>query len=248
MVTFTHLRSIPLFYHEWCGLLGVDERLNIYVEEIYEDTWVAQYQFNFSGELIRRVDEGRGQNGHFARLELPPDLRTPQPARVAAALNYGGARWHGDLEADRVVDLAVPLSLEERQVLVKMGLQSEAMLPYILGIIHSYVLSEAEVRPNLFVLCRRLRVAYRLRVPQVRGEDGVLENYDSVEFALAQWFDPAQPDRPLHASWLGPEALGVRLNWPMDVIACGDTLFLADSAYRSGRGPSAIHIFQMHDA
>lgn len=247
MVSFTHLRSIPLFYNEWCGLLGVDERLNIYVEEIYEDTWAAQYQFSFTGELIQRVDERRGQNDSYARLALPPDIRKPQPARAAAVLNYGGARWHGDLEADRLVDLAVPLSLEERRYLVKMGLQSEEMLPYILGIIHSYVLSEAEVRPNQFVLCRRLRVAYRLRVPQIIGQNGTIENYDSVEFALAQHFDPTQPDRPLHASWLGPEALGVRLNWPMDVIAYGDVLFLADSAYCS-RGPSAVHIFRIQDA
>lgn len=247
MVTFTHLRSIPLFYNEWCGLLGVDERLNIYVEEIYEDTWAAQYQFSFTGELIQRVDERRGQDDSYVRLALPPDIRKPQPARAAAVLNYGGARWHGDLEADRVVDLAVPLSPEERRYLVKMGLQSEEMLPYILGIIHSYVLSEAEVRPNQFVLCRRLRVAYRLSVPQVSDESGAVKNYDSVEFALAQYFDPARPDRPLHASWLGPEALGVRLNWPMDVIAYGDVLFLADSAYRS-RGPSAVHIFRIQDA
>ncbi len=248
MVTFTHLRSIPLFYNEWCGLLGVDEQLNIYVEEIYEDTWAAQYQFSFTGDLIQRVDERRGQNDSYVRLELPSGIWKPQPARASACLNYGGPRWRGDLEADRLVDLAIPLSLEERRYLVKMGLQSEEVLPYLLGIIHSYVLSEAEVRPNQFVLCRRLRVAYRLSVPRVSDERGAVENYESVELALAQRFDPTQPDRPLHETWLGPEALGVRLNWPMDVIAVGDTLFLADSAYGSGRGPSAVHIFRIHDA
>jgi hypothetical protein len=128
-----------------------------------------------------------------------------------------------------------------------MGLQSQEMLPYILGIVHSYVISEAEVQPHQYVVCRRLRVAYRLSIPQADEDDGEMENYDSVEFALAQRFDPARPDGPLHESWLGPDALGVKLNWPMDVVACDGYLFLADSAYRQGRGPSHIHIFQTRD-
>lgn len=247
MVSFTHLHSIPLFYDEWCGLLGVDDELNIYAEEIYEDTWAAQYKFSFIGELLERVDEERGQNDTYVRLEPPPGAMRPQPARAAAVLNYGGGRWHGDLEADRVSDLVVPLSLDDRRHLVRMGLQSEEMLPYILGIIHSYVLSEAEAQPDQFVVCRRLRIAYRLSIPQTDEGDGAMENYDSVEFALAQRFDPANPDGPLHQSWLGPDALGVKLNWPMDVIACRGYLFLADSAYRRGRGPSHIHIFQTSD-
>jgi hypothetical protein len=244
MVSFTHLRSIPLFYDEWCGLLGVDEVLNIYVEEIYEDTWAAQYKFSFDGALLERRDEERGQNDDYVRLEPPAGADAPRPAHAAAVLNYGGPRWHGDLEADRITDMVVPLSVADREHLVTMGLQSQEMLPYILGIIHSYVISEAVVQPDQFVVCRRLRVAYRLSIPHTDADDGEMENYDSVEFALAQRFDPAKPDGPLHESWLGPDLLGVKLNWPMDVVACHDYLFLADSGYRRGRGPSHIHIFQ----
>jgi len=243
MITFTHMRSIPLFYDEWCGLLGIDDTLSIYAEEIYEDTWAARYKLSFDGRLIERVDEDHGQNPNYVRLEPPPGAAAPQAARATADLNFGGGRWHGDLEAERVRELARPLSLADLQCLVDAGLQSQDMLPYILGIVHSYVISEAEVQPNQFVVCRRLRIAYRLSLPRT-DHSGELENYDSAEFALAQTFDPARPDRPLAETWLRPNRLGIALNWPMDVIARDGYLFVADSAYRQGRGPSRIHIFR----
>lgn len=263
MLTFTHVRSIPLFYDEWCGLLGVDAGLNIYAEEIYEDTWAAQYKFSFSGELLlQRVDEERGQNPGYARLELPPGTMTPHSALAASALNFGGGRWRGNLEADRIRDLARPLTLADRQCLVAAGLERIEMLPYILGIVDSYVSSEAEVLPDQFVICRRLRLAYisvpdaSRSLPGSAAGDG--EDYDSVELALVQQFDPADAERPLHESWLGPNALGITPNWPVDVVARDGYLFLADVALplasgshsgptheRRARGPSRIHILRI---
>jgi len=262
MLTFKHVRSIPLFYNAWCGLLGVDAELNIYAEEIYEDTWAAQYKFSFTGELLQRLDEERGQNSGYARLELPPGTVTPHSALAAAALNFGGGRWHGNLEADRVRDLARPLSLADRQWLVAAGLGPAEMLPYILGIVDSYVSSEAEVRPNQFVICRRLRLAY-VSVPETPrpapgSHTAEAENYDSIELALVQQFDPADAERPLHESWLGPNALGITPNWPVDVVTRDGYLFLADvalplssgshsdlSPQRRGRGPSRIHVLRI---
>lgn len=262
MLTFKHVRSIPLFYDAWCGLLGVDAELNIYAEEIYEDTWAAQYKFSFTGELLQRLDEERGQNPGYTRLELPPGTVTPHSALAATALNFGGGRWHGNLEADRVRDLARPLTPADRQWLVAAGLQRVEMLPYIVGIVDSYVSSEAEVRPNQFVICRRLRLAY-VSVPETHrpapgSHIGDAENYDSVELALLQQFDPADAERPLHESWLGPNTLGITPNWPVDVVTRDGYLFLADvalplspgsyldpSPQRQVRGPSRIHILRI---
>lgn len=230
--------SILLQHSHDCCLLGVRPDLTIYSEEIYGDEgMLAQSAHTIEGALIESVDEGEGAT---APLALPDDAARPRTAWHTMALNFAGARQRGIRANEQIDALVHPLSVEEKAFLArKLGLQ--VPFPLILGLAESYALAEAPITPQIFCVCRRLRVAFALTAPQ-HDADGFTYDYDSIPFYVAHLYAlGGVTTRPL-AEWMAdlPDA---QLRRPMDCLVAFDHLFVADGG--AGERRSAVHIWRI---
>jgi hypothetical protein len=251
MIDFEHVRTVPLSYNGECGLLGVGPDLSFYAEEIYgEEGWMTQTAYDFEGQRLAGEDEASGDNQGVERLAKPVDLVRPRTGLSSARLNFGGARHRGLVDEDRVEEVVRPLELTDKVLLIEAGLVPPVDPPAIFGLAQSYVASEAQlVAPGrdqkpVFLLSRRLRVAYRLPEPAVNSA-GEWYDYDSHEVAVLQHHSPGDEDAPLGDTLLGSAALGVELNWPTDIVFRDGTLFAADSAQGREDVSSRVHIWRV---
>ena len=233
-----HLTTLPLKHAGDCNLLGVTPEGAIHAEEVYgKHGWVAQHELRRDGTFVRSVDEAEGRNGDLRPLDLPPQLITPKTCWKTMALNFAGARHRGLREPERIGELVRPLTIQEKMAAVQ-KLKLEIPATHLLGLAESYVLAESEVlRPNLYFVCRRIRLAYALAEPRTDG-DGQLYDYDTKVIYAAHFQDSAEEsaftdllsdltDRPLHR--------------PMDCLLVDDHLFIADGG--EGERLSAIHVW-----
>jgi hypothetical protein len=250
-MTFTFLRTVPLSHNGDCGLLGVAPDLSFYVEEIYGDEgWMAQAAYDFEGQLLAAVDEASGDNQGVERLLKPKGLVRPRTGASNTELNYGGARHRGLVMEDRVEEMLRPLSIEDKMLLVEEGAVPSVPPPYVLGLAQSYVVSEVQlISPGedggpLFLLSRRLRVAYRLPEPAI-DDSGETYDYDSVELSVLQRYSPHEGTLPLGESLPDEAALGVVLNWPTDIVLREGVLFAADSAQGRDDLSSRVHLWEV---
>lgn len=254
MIELEHLRTVPLSHDGECGLLGVGPDLSFYAEEIYgEEGWMAQAAYDLEGRRLDAVDEASGDNMGAERLSKPGNLVRPTTGMSTIRLNFGGARHRGLLDEDRVEEVVRPLAVPDRLLLVEEGLLAGVQPAEVLGLAQSYVTSEVQIVPSeragrerrpLFLLSRRLRVAYRLREPTV-DNNGAPYDYDSQEVAVLQHYTPGEEDAPLGETILSSAELGVTLNWPTDIVLRDDLLFAADAARQRDGLSSQVHIWRI---
>jgi len=249
MVNFEHVRTVLLRHSGECGLLGVGPDLDFYVEEIYgEEGWMAQSGYDFEGHLLAEVDEVSGANQGVERLQKPGNLVRPRTGRSDVRLNFGGARHRGLQAEDRIEEMVRPLEMAEKTMLVEEGLVPDIPPPNILGLAQSYVVSEVllagptrDTLP-LFLLSRRLRIAYRLLEPSLDAR-GERYDYDSLEVAILQRYTPGDEDLSLGELLVRRAALGVELNRLNDIVLRDGYLFAANSAGERDETVSQVHIW-----
>jgi len=157
------------------------------------------------------------------------------------SLNFSGPRHRGLRGLERLLDLVRPLSIQD-----KMALASRYSLsippPLIFGLAESYVLSEAAlVHPDIYVVCRRLRIAFGLAQEQLDADQEPYD-YDTLVLYTAHLFDRTQQHEP---SIVDPQAAlpVAALKRPMDCLICDNYLFVADGG--SEERLSAVHIWQI---
>ncbi|MBC7809749.1 MAG: hypothetical protein H7175_01310 [Burkholderiales bacterium] len=249
-VSLKYMKSLPLLYNGDCSLLGItpgldDSDLMLYAEEIYgEEGWLARHALRLDGTLIASADEQGGENAEVKPLEMPADMISPLTAWHTMTLNFTGARHRGLRGPERVDEMLRPLSMAEKIALTE-HLNLDILPPMLLGMAESYVLAEAVItRPNLFLLCRRIRLAILLEEEHF-DKDNNPYNYDTLVLYAAHLYDSdADHETPLDE--LLTALPGVQLERPMDCLIYGDLAFVADGGSLKGDGRrSAIHIWQI---
>lgn len=235
----THLTTLELKHNGACSLLGVGENQAVFAEEVYgDDGWVAQHELRLDGTFVRSVDEDSGASAIYP-LTLPERMYTPKTGWQTMMLNFAGPRHRGLRAPERVIDMVKPLAVSEKLALIdklKLRVQPGALL----GIAESYVLSEAQiVRPSLYFVCRRIRIAYAL--PDVRLDDSNQPyDYDTLLLYTAHFFDCTQEPSLID---LLNDLTSVPLKHPMDCLIAERKLYIAD-----GGGDdrlNAIHVWQL---
>lgn len=242
----THVTTLPLKHEGDCSLLGMTPDQALYVEEVYgENGWMAQHELHLDGTFARSVDEASGVNGadDLRPLDLPPGIVRPKTGWHTMALNFAGPRHRGLRVPERILDVVRTLSIEEKMALIQ-KFKLDVIPPMLLGIAESYVLAEAELqRPNLYFVCRRLRLAVAL--PEERlDEDHQPYDYETRVIYLAHFYD-CQLEPPLKD--ILPDLTSVPLHRPMDCLLVNGQLCIADggSSAASERRLSAIHLWQV---
>lgn len=232
---------VPLPRTGECGLLGIDRAGLLYAEVLYDREWIAQYALDTSGAILVAVDEDYGQNRAFLPLTLPDDIQRPNPAIQTTELNFTGPRLRGLRQTDRIDVMAHPIDMRLKMRLIeRLGLNM--MPPVLRGIGESQVLSEACLqKPDYFIVCRRLRLIYTLPARQLDA-DGEPYDYDTITLQLAHFYDSKKDEALLTESML-QSLPGAELAWPVEVIAAGNILAIADSGDEEGR--CGIHVWHM---
>lgn len=226
--SFEFITSLPLAHTGDCGLIGIAADLTIYAEEMYgEDGWLAQHALKLSEKTIAFSDENSGLNRDFEILQLPDDLARSQPCKHTTALNFGGARHRGMREPERIAELVRPLTIQTKMTLIE-RLKLNIMPPMLLGIAESYVLAEAPLMsPDVFMVCRRLRLAYILT--QVKADaDHQPYDYDTLVLYIAHDYNPSIDDEiPPERALAGLPGVGFGGQW---TASCATSIFLLRTA------------------
>jgi hypothetical protein len=242
----THVTTLPLKHEGDCSLLGMMPEQALYVEEVYgEHGWMAQHELSLDGTITRSVDEADGANDadDLRPLDLPPGIVRPKTGWHTMALNFAGPRHRGLRAPERILDLVRTLSIEEKIALIQ-KFKLDVIPPMLLGIAESYVLAEAELqRPNLYFVCRRLRLAVALSEQRL-DEENQPYDYETVVIYLAHFYDCKL--EPLLKDIL-PDLTSVPLHRPMDCLLINGQLCIADGGSGAGseRRLSAIHLWQV---
>jgi hypothetical protein len=242
--TLNHLITIPLLYGGDCSLLGIDRDLTIYVEEIYgADGWLAQHAIRFDGTCVASVDENYGAVPQIAPLPLPKALVTARRGWHTMSLNYSGPRHRGLRGPERLNDLVRPFSIPEKLLLAE-RLALDIAPPMLLGLAESFVLAEAQFEfSGLFVVCRRVRIAYALAEERLDANN-MPYDYDTIVRYSAHFFDPTDDGEISLADALSPFN-GIKLHRPMDCLIHAGHLIIADGGSAERR--SAIHIWRIDE-
>jgi hypothetical protein len=140
---------------------------------------------------------------------------------------------------ERTADLVQPLTIDEKMAFAR-RLKLDIPAPMLMGIAESYVLAEADiVRPHLYFVCRRVRLALALPEEQ-QDDDGQPYDYETRVLYAAHFYDRGEelPTAALldHLTDPPPQR-------PMDCLLMGDRLYIADGG--SAELPSAIHVWRL---
>ncbi len=239
-IPITHLSTLPLKYNGDCSLLGVTADGTIFAEEVYgAEGWVAQHELRADGTFVRSVDEENGTKAALEPLDLPERITLPKTGWQTMMLNFAGPRHRGLRAPERAADVVRPLALTEKMTLID-SLKLNIMPPMLLGIAESYVLAESLIiRPNLYFVCRRLRIAYAL--PDVRLDaDNQPYDYDTLVLHTAHFYDCAQEPSLLD---LLTDLTTVPLKRPMDCLLVDDQLYIADGGGNDSL--NSIHVWKL---
>jgi hypothetical protein len=239
--TLAYKTTIDLAHPGECSLLGFTPDGTIFVEETYgEDGWVAQHALTLDGAVVTSVDELGGER-EIAPLTMPPDAIKPATAWSSMALNFGGGRHRGLRAPERIADLVQPLTLADKMAVIA-RLKLDLVPPSLLGVAESYALAEARLQPpSLFLVCRRIRLAYALPAAQI-DPDGLPYDYDTLILHVAHLYDQTWDETPSLPALLDTFD-GARLHRPMDCLMAGDTLLIADGG--ADERLSAVHVWQI---
>ncbi|MCY4072426.1 MAG: hypothetical protein OXG60_14110 [Chloroflexi bacterium] len=232
------LTTIELSHAGDCALLGVDHEGCVYVEELYgEHDWLAQHKISLSEGLLESVDEQYGTVPPPAPLPLPELCGSPSTMKVFDHLNFSGARWRGRIVDERIQDLLRDLSIAEKIALVDY-LDWDIDPLRLLGIAESIVLSCCPYGDGEFLLCRRIRVAFRLPAAG-RDDHGLDCDYDSIAVHLLHRL----PGDALELPDLRECLTCFDLCRPLDCMRVDGKLYLADGG--EGEIKSALHVFEI---
>jgi len=219
----TLCKTIPLAHISECAIAGLYADGRIAVEEFYDD-WLARSLFSADGTLLMFSDEGAHENDSAPDFDLAPfpaGLNPPPPIGRASVLSYEIGRWRGLRDDERI---ASPYKIPG----------------VIMGTAESYVLAEAVIRPNLSLVCRRLRIAYALATPAYDAS-GAPYDYDTFVLHLAQWFDPATASAANCAPLDQPRPnVGA---CPMDAMYDGSRLYVVNGG--DAERLSALHLYEV---
>ncbi len=232
------LTTIELSHAGDCALLGVDREGFIYVEELYgEHDWLAQHKISLSEGLLETVDEQCGTVPAPAPLPLPELYVTPSKTTVFNHLDFSGARWRGTMADERIESLVRDLSIAEKIALLDY-LDWEIDPLRLLGVAESIVLSCCPYYDGDFLLCRRIRVAFRL--PAAQRDDHDLDcDYDSIEVHLLHRL----PADALELPDLRECLTYFDLCRPLDCMRVDGKFYLADGG--EGAIKCALHVFEI---
>lgn len=235
-----HFVTHSLLYTGDCKLLGVGEVGQVFAEELYgDDDWLAQHEISPIDGIITTVDEATGDNPDVQLLDLPKNLIEPIRRSCCKQLVFSGARLRGIQAEERIDELVLSLSIEEKIELVEF-MDWEVDPLQIIGIAESVVLSHTQVKENLLIVCRRLRIAYRLQ--EIVKDSGLSYDYDSLEVYILHEFIPSDADNPNLLDCLN-DIDDVVLLRPMDCLYHDGRLYVADGG--EDEDVSAIHIFDL---
>lgn len=250
------IATLPLAHAGDCTLRGVyvddDGGIVVYVEEMYgADGWLAQGAIRLDGTWIARVDEGADDT--ITPIPLPSRIKTPRGCWSTMRLNYAGPRHRGLRDPERLIDVLRPVGIADKFAVVKqLGLTIPP--PLLLGVAESYVLSEATVlHPDLFFVCRRLRLAYALENERIDA-DGLPYDYDTRVVHTAHFYDRKTADSEPPLIDALTKLTPAILRRPMDCLVVDDLLFIADAARDLGLEshddssddpPSMIHVWRI---
>lgn len=235
------IRTLPLKHGGDCNLLGVTPDLLIYVEEVYGEGWLAQHALDLNGAVHQSMDEDEGRQTAITPLELPDDAQRPLTGWHTMKLNFAGPRHRGMRGSERLLDLVRTLSIQEKMLVIdRLGLNTPP--PLLFGLAESYVLAETPVHePNLYIICRRLRLAYGL-AEETTDAEGQPYDYDTRVLYAAHFYDRSQElDPPMDAVLDGLP--GAPLHRPMDCLIAGGHLFVADGG--GDARLNAVHIWRI---
>ncbi len=240
--SFHYTCSMPLRHHGDCHINGFSPAGIIYVDEIYgEDDLIAQYAFRLNGTLVASADEG--DDSPYKALAIPADLAKPKGVQAARHFQFGGVRWRGMREDDRILDALYPLTVVEKIVLTS-AFKLSVPMPRLLGLAESTVLAEAKLPDSdISIVCRRMRIAYATGSVQYDA-DKLPYDYDSLSVYFIHCCD-AEHDEPDLVNGLGlfPEA---NLKRPMDCMMWQDWLVVADGG--TAETASRMHVWKMSEA
>lgn len=229
-----HVITHFLHHNGDCKLLGIAEEGSIFVEELYgEDDWLAQHRLTLDQGIVDTVDENHGKNLHIHPLSLPDTLEQPISKIARKWLNYTGARLRGIREEERIEEIVLPLSIEDKIELVDyMEWDIEPM--QLIGIAESTVLASAYLPDETLVVCRRVRVVYHLRKATPTYD------YDALEIYLLHDVLPDDDIADIVDCLNDDDNLDVLR--PMDCMYYDGYLYVADGGEDDDL--SAIHIFE----
>ena len=243
----TYWKTLTLPHQGDCSLIAITPQDELLVEEAYSesanDIWMAQHRLSLHGDLLETVDEDWGRHHNLTPLPIPEGSYTPQPVwHTTRALNFRGPRHRGMREEERVQDMVVSLNMAEKMALLG-HFHLDMPPPMLLGVAESYVVAEAVLqRPDLYIVCRRIRLAVAL--PDIRiDEEQHPYNYDTHVFYIAHWFDRSLPREPSLADLLttlpGPDFYR-----PMDCILTPALLCIADGGGTERQ--NYLHLWHVH--
>jgi hypothetical protein len=226
--------TFDLQHNSDCSLLGIARDGSIYIEEMYGDGLLSQADYRPDGTLIACTDEGDDERT-FRPLPLPADLSRPRAAVHALDLNYSGPRHRGVRGMENTPDLMQALSIQDRMALAA---RLPVAPPTLFGLAESTVLAEAPIAPDLFIVCRRIRVAYVLE--EKRDADNLPYDYDTAVLYIAHRYQPGQDEAALFQAL---DAALPGLARPMDCLRTGEYLILADGG--EGERRSRVHVWRV---
>ena len=239
LTLFKHLVTHSLIYHGDCKLLGITNKGFIYAEELYGDEdWLAQHKLSVADGILETVDELAGENPAITPLSLPDDLITSPIRSCCEVLTFRGARLRGIYSEERIDELVLPLTVDEKIEIVEfMEWDIEPM--QIIGVAESVVLARTPLTAETYVVCRRVRIAYRLGKRVDQSYD-----YDSLDMYLLHEFKPKSNTVPEWVDCLN-DIDDVVLLRPMDCLYHAGRLYVADGGEDDDM--SAIHVFEYQE-
>ncbi len=242
MTVFRHFMTFPLFYEGDCKLLGVNADGLIYAEELYgDDDWLAQHKISIQDGILESIDEDEGANPDIIPFQLPPNIILPTSKSCCEELKFTGARIRGLQQDEPINEIVLPLSIDDKIELVDY-MEWDISPMQIMGVAESVVLSHTQLPDGLLMICRRVRIAYRLS--ETANHHGVPYDYDSLDMYLLHQFDPADDELPELVDCLN-DFEDVELLRPMDCLYHDGKLYVADGG--EDDDTSAIHIFDYQE-
>ena len=236
---FEHLHTLELDHGGDCHLLGLSGDGCIFVEELYgEDDWLAQYKLSSASGIIESVDDCEGENIDFQPLDLPDHIIRPKTRHPFKRLDFSGARLRGMAANERIDELAHSLTIAEKIDLVA-ACDWEIDPMRLIGISESKILAACKLEADNYVLCRRIRIAYRLPKP-LGDESGMAYDYDSFTLYVMHRLATGATDLP-ELSLCLKATEEADLFRPQDCMYCDGVLLVADGGDEDTS--SAVHVF-----
>lgn len=195
------------------GINLMDETIVVEALQTDEPIYI---EYDIFGEQLQKTT-----SAEFVHFD---ELQAPMAPRYTCWLNHPLLRQRGLREADRVQDWVQPLTMMEKMaILPHLGMALPPM--QLLGLAESHVLSECQLKPDVYLVCHRLRFA--IAMSSIRHDTGGFAyDYDTVTCHVMHTvnFDEIPSYEDIF------QAQGYRhVQSPVDCLVFRDRLFVLDS-------------------